>query len=116
VIIANNYGEVVFMTTRSDNTSLSYTRYNFGVTLLEHKGKNTTTSVGSEYDDFLISLQYRDSREGRCPKFVDHRPDTISDIFYGTPGFWWYPMQYNSFFDPFEDLNSGDRINIPEML
>ncbi len=101
------------MTMRNSSTTKSYTRYNYGVVYLNHKGKNTTTSVGSEYDDFLVTLENIPSREGRMPKFVENRPDLVANIFHDSPGYWWYTMQYNSTFDPFEDLNAGDRINIP---
>ena len=104
------------MTIRSNKDSKSYSRYSYGVATLEHKGKVTTTSVGSEYDDFLLTLNGKEAREGRMPKFVENRPDLVSNIFYSTPGYWWYPMQYNSVFDPFENLNAGARINIPELL
>jgi len=95
--------------------SNSYSRYSYGVVHLKHKGTITTTSVGSSYDDFLLSLGAVSSRKGRVPSYCANRPDAISDIFYDSPGYWWYAMQYNSIFDPFESLNAGDHINIPEM-
>ena len=95
--------------------SSSLSRYSLGVSLLNHKGIITTTSVGSEYDDFLVGLNSISSKRGRVPKFCANRPDNISNIFYNTPGYWWYPMQYNNYFDPFEDLNPGDFIDIPEL-
>ena len=97
----------------SDNKS--YTRYSYGSVTLLHKGREVTTSVGSKYDDFLTQMNGISSREGRIPIFCANRPDEISNIFYGSPGHWWFPMQYNSYFDPFEDLNQGDRIFIPDL-
>lgn len=99
-----------------NKTNSSYTRYSYGVNVLTHKGINTTTSVGSEFDDFLLTLDNADSRQGRVPKFAAYRPDTIARLFYGSPGYWWYPLQFNSYFDPFEALSPGDTINIPELL
>tara|TARA_R110000796_G_scaffold81312_2_gene179167 strand:+ start:494 stop:808 length:315 start_codon:yes stop_codon:yes gene_type:complete len=103
------------MALETNNTSKSYTRYNYGVNHLQHKGKTTTTSVGSVYDNFLMSLDGAPSRAGRVPAFCNERPDQISDIFYDTPGYWWYLLQYNSYFDPFETLSRGAIISIPEL-
>lgn len=99
----------------TEYTSPSYSRYYYGVVNLKHKGTITTTSVGSSYDDFLLSLDSAPSQPGRVPSFCANRPDTIADIFYESPGYWWYAMQYNSFLDPFESLNAGDDIFIPEL-
>ena len=103
------------MAIQTNNTSKSYTRYNYGVNNLEHKKKTTTTSVGSNFDDFLITLDGVSAKTGRVPSYCNERPDQISDIFYDTPGYWWYLLQYNSYFDPFEDLPRGANIAIPEL-
>jgi|TARA_A100000172_G_scaffold61719_3_gene41095 hypothetical protein len=99
----------------TNDSSKSYTRYNYGVTYLNHKERTTTTSVGSEYDDFLIRFDGVSSKAGRVPSFCTARPDQISEIFYDSPGYWWYTMQYNSYFDPFENLTAGSTISIPEL-
>ena len=103
------------MSTQTNNESKSYTRYTYGVNNLEHKQKTTTTSVGSTFDDFLTSLDAVPSNSGRVPSYCNERPDQISDIFYDTPGYWWYLLQYNSYFDPFEDLQRGATIAIPDL-
>ena len=103
------------MTTEKNDTSKSYTRYNYGVNYLQHKNRTTSTTVGSEYDNFLLTLNNVESRQGKVPKFAAYRPDNIANLFYGSPGYWWYPLQYNSYFDPFEALKPGDYIKIPEM-
>lgn len=103
------------MTTEKNDTSKSYTRYNYGVNYLQHKNRTTSTTVGSEYDTFLENLDGIPGREGRVPSFCKARPDAISDIFYESPGYWWYAMQYNSYFDPFENLTAGASISIPEL-
>ena len=100
----------------TNKDSASYTRYSYGVTDLQHKGVTTTTSVGSRYDDFLLDLENTPSQEGRVPSYCANRPDTISDIFYDSPGYWWYVMQYNGTFDPFESLGAGYRIFIPDLM
>ena len=97
------------------NNSPSLTRYTFGVTTLGHKNKQTTTSVGSEYDSFIQGMNGIKSKKGKLPIFVEYRPDLISNIFYNTPGYWWYIMQFNGITDPFEELKPGIDINIPEL-
>ena len=94
---------------------MSQTRYNFGVYVMSHKNKLVTTTVGSNYDDFVRALRLKAARPGKIPAAVSHRPDLISNIFYNTPGYWWYPMQYNGFVDPFEEMKSGRLISIPEL-
>ena len=94
---------------------MSQTRYNYGVFVMYHKEKLVTTSVGSSYDDFVQVTKLKASRPGKIPAAVSQRPDLISNIFYDTPGYWWYTMQYNGFSDPFEDMKSGTLISIPEL-
>jgi hypothetical protein len=100
---------------RSTANSMSQSRYNFGVYVMSHKDKLVTTSVGSDYDGFVRLNKLKDSKPGHVPAATAQRPDLISNIFYDTPGYWWYPMQYNGFTDPFEDLQSGRLISIPEL-
>ena len=52
---------------------------------------------------------------GTVPNMFDNRPDLISNVFYDTPGYWWYIMQANGITDPFEQLNPGEPINIPNL-
>jgi len=95
--------------------STSYTRYSFGSIKMQHKNKYTTTSVGSEYDLFVRTLHSRNSKRGKVPAMVAYRPDLISNIFYNSPGYWWYIMQYNGITDPFEELGPGKPISIPDL-
>jgi len=99
--------------TQKDKPSLS--RYTYGVSVLKHKDKYVTTSVGSSYDTFLQRMPLSASKRGKVPSFVEHRPDLVSDVCYDTPGYWWYVMAYNGLTDPFEQLNPGDDIFIPEL-
>jgi len=99
-----------------NNNSPSYTRYIFGAVTLKHKGKFVSTTLGSpQYESFLTTLERKNSKEGNVPLMVENRPDLISDIFYDTPGYWWYILQYNGIVDPFEELSAGDIIHIPEL-
>ena len=100
--------------TTNDNKT-SYTRYSYGVTLLQHKGNLVTTSVGSEYDTFIASLKNKPNFTGSVPRMYESRPDLISDVFFDSPGYWWYIMQYNNMVDPFEELRGGAPLLIPEL-
>lgn len=91
----------------------SYSRYFFGKTTLHHKGRVTTTSVGSKQDRDVATLGTKPQKAGKVPNMFNHRPDLISNVFYDTPGYWWYIMQASGVYDPFEQLNAGDPINIP---
>jgi len=99
----------------NNNSSMSSTRYKFGVTTLLHREKYVTTSVGSSFDSFVMNLKSKQSRAGKVPPAVEQRPDLISNVFYDSPGYWWYVMQYNGISDPFEELKSGSPISIPEL-
>ena len=93
----------------------SLSRYSHGVRALSHKGKNITTSVGSSMDTTVMGLPNIPTKVGVIPAGFEHRPDLISNIFFGTPGYWWYLMLVNGITDPFEGFNSGDQILIPIM-
>lgn len=91
----------------------SLSRYGHGVRALKHKGHNITTSVGSKLDFLTMDIPSIPSKVGRVPAGYAHRPDLISNLFFGTPGYWWYLMLVNGVTDPFEGFNSGDQILIP---
>lgn len=98
----------------SQNIKLS--RYNYGVTFIKHKGVIVSTSVGTEMDDLIETiLDDHTFKIGNVPLMFENRPDNISNLFYDSPSRWWFLMQFNGFNDPFEYLNSGDEIKIPEL-
>lgn len=90
-------------------------RYDYGVKIMRHKGVDITTSVNSEIETTLLNKipNEIDYRTGHCPAFAVHRPDTISHIFYNSPSRWWFIQLFNNINDPFEALNGGDRVLIP---
>ena len=49
------------------------------------------------------------------PAGFEHRPDLISNVFYGSPSNWWLLMLVNGISDPFEGFNVRDRILIPKI-
>jgi len=77
--------------------------------LLYHKGKTTSTSVGS-----LAQLTSLGSVEKFIPAGYEHRPDLISNLFFDTPNYWWAVMELNGLSDPFESLNVNDRVMLPD--
>ena len=95
----------------------SLSRYNYGVVEQLHKGKVTTTSIGTPYFDNFKPLTTSPEafKLGNIPIQFSHRPDLISHSFYKTPGYWWYIMMLNNLVDPFESLNSGEDVVLPKI-
>jgi len=97
--------------------SSSYSRYNFGVVTRKHRNKTVTSSFNSKEADALLAripngFKYKTAH---IPPEYAHRPDLISNIFYGTPGYWWFLMVFNNISDSLDELNAGDEILIPEI-
>ena len=95
----------------------SISRYNFGVTEIRHRKKLVTTSFNSEEHENLLAripdgFSYK---VGHVPAEYAHRPDLISNVFYDTPGYWWFILLFNNITDPLEGLNAGDIVLIPEI-
>lgn len=90
--------------------------YSKDFNVFRHRDNSVTTILHStEHDDIIknIDISY-DYEVGFVPLGFEHRPDLISNIFYGTPDKWWLLMQVNNISDPFEGFNVGDRILIPK--
>ena len=86
-------------------------RYNRGYVDVKHRGVLVRTTVGSQqYENFLGAPIA--GKLGYIPMGYEHRPDRISNLFYGTPDLWWMIMEINNISDPFEGLNVGDQIII----
>ena len=52
---------------------------------------------------------------GYVPAGYEHRPDLISNVFYGNPKNWWLLMFVNGITDPFEGFTVNQRILIPKV-
>jgi len=93
------------------------TRYSTGEVKYTHKGKVVNSSVGSNSIDRIT--KYSNSifkyDVGYIPAGFEHRPDRISNLFYGTPSYWWLILLVNNIPDSFEGLGVGDRILIPKL-
>ena len=91
--------------------------YNLDEIVVKHKNITTNTIVNSDkFDNLLNNLE--DSYEyqvGYVPQEYAHRPDLISNIFYGSPKNWWLLMLVNGISDPFEGFNANDAILIPKL-
>ena len=92
---------------------MAQTRYNEGVITVSHKGKDITTSVGSQMDDFISTMDTRYTYQiGKIPAEHDVRPDLTSFVFYDTVSRWWLMLQFNNINDPFEGYTAGIFIKI----
>ena len=82
---------------------------------LYHKGKTISTTVGSTLHEGTVQqIQRTIGTEKFIPAGYAHRPDLISNLFFDGPGAWWSVLAINGLSDPFESLNVGDRIGLPD--
>tara|TARA_R110002051_G_scaffold240473_1_gene300954 strand:+ start:757 stop:1059 length:303 start_codon:yes stop_codon:yes gene_type:complete len=98
----------------------SYTKsgpYTLGVNEVPHRKVVTTTILNTpEFDRLSQTLKTAYVYEvGYVPAGYEHRPDLISNVFYGSPKNWWLLMYVNGINDPFEGFNTNDRILIPQI-
>jgi len=93
------------------------TRYSTGEVKYSHKGKMINSFVADPNIDRMVlnSESLYEYTIGYIPAGYEHRPDKISDLFYGTPAYWWFLLLINNIQDSFEGLNVGDRIIIPKV-
>jgi hypothetical protein len=84
---------------------------------VRHRAVKTTTIVNTpKYDDILSNLDTSYEYEvGYVPAGFEHRPDLISNVFYGSPKNWWLLMLVNGVSDPFEGFKQNDKILIPKL-
>jgi len=84
---------------------------------VQHRNITTTTIVNTnKFDSLLDNLDTAfEYQVGYVPAGYAHRPDLISNVFYGSPKNWWLLMLVNNIEDPFEGLNEGDAILIPKI-
>jgi len=94
-----------------------YGPYSFDVTTVSHRNAEVTTIFNTKkFDDLLENLEDAyDYEVGYVPAGFEHRPDLISNIFYGAPDKWWLLMLVNNINDPFEGFKVQDRILIPKL-
>lgn len=89
--------------------------YRLGGGIVSHKGKNIYIANGIALKDYLNSLQSLEIETGVIPPGYEHRPDLISNLFYGTVTKDWMIVMFNNIKDPFQQLNAGDKILLPKL-
>ena len=82
-----------------------------------HRGVTTTTILNTpKFDNLLVNLGDAYEYEiGYIPAGYEHRPDLISNIFYGSPKNWWLLMLVNGISDPGEGFTENQKILIPKL-
>ena len=92
--------------------------YSFDAVKVKHRNTITTTIVNSPvFDNILFNLEEAFEYEvGYVPNGYEHRPDLISNIFYGSPKYWWLLMLVNNITDPGEGFALAERILIPKVI
>ncbi len=87
-----------------------------GYETIRHNGKDIVVSVTSpQFTSFISNLKSRPFKVGYIIAGYEHRADLISDLFYNTPKYDWMICLMNNISDPFNELNLGDRILIPNL-
>lgn len=87
--------------------------YQLGGGVIDHKGKKIYIADGVALSNYLDSLQSVKVEVGKIPPGYEHRPDRISELFYGTVTKDWMIVMFNNIKDPFQELNVGDKILLP---
>lgn len=91
--------------------------YSIDYTDIRHREATVRTIVNSEtYENMLKNLEgYYEYDIAYVPKGYEHRPDLISNVFYGTPKNWYLLMLVNNITDPFEGFRINEQIKIPKL-
>lgn len=90
--------------------------YKIGYTQKVHRGRNIVTSLNSvPYQNFISNLNFTSFKKFQIPAGMGNRADLISNYFYGTPTNDWLICSFNNIKDPFNELNVGDIILIPNI-
>ena len=82
-----------------------------------HKNKTISTLLHNRNVEELrrvLATDY-DYEVGYVPPGYEHRPDKISNVFYGTPDNWWLLLLANSITDPLEGFKVNQKIKIPRL-
>jgi len=90
--------------------------YSLDMVRVRHRGAIVTTIVNSPvFDNYISGLnKLKKFDVGYIPAGYGHRPDLISNIFYGSPKNWWDLMLVNNISDPFEGFKVHEQIIIPK--
>jgi hypothetical protein len=91
--------------------------YSIDVQRVKHRNVVTTTILNTpKFDSMLHDLGTAYTYDvGYVPAGYEHRPDLISNVFYGSPKNWWLLMLVNGISDPNEGFKQNDKILIPKI-
>jgi hypothetical protein len=91
--------------------------YSLDSQIIKHKGASVRTIINSpNFDNLIQNLDTEYEYDiGFVPNGYEHRPDLISNVFYGSPKNWWLLMLVNNISDPFEGFYVNQRILIPRI-
>ena len=90
--------------------------YSLDVVKVKHRGATVTTIVNSPiFDSYIadIGTNLANYDVGYIPAGYEHRPDLISNVYFGDVRSWWSLMLVNDITDPFEGFKLHERIIIP---
>lgn len=91
--------------------------YSIGFLDIKHRDATVRTIFNSnEVDSMIASFgSFYQFEIGYVPEGYQHRPDLISNVFYGSPKYWWLLMLVNNISDPFEGFYVNQKILIPKV-
>ncbi len=91
--------------------------FSFNYNLTRHREKNITTILNNPaFDSLLENIENAyEYTMGYVPAGYEHRPDLISNLFLGSPDYWWLLMLVNNITDPIEGFYLNQKILIPEL-
>lgn len=88
----------------------------FGSVEIKHLDKNISTSINSiDFEKYMENIRSLPFKYIKIPPGYEHRADLISNVFYKTPTLDWLVCWYNNIKDPFQQLNVGDILKLPEI-
>lgn len=91
--------------------------YSLDALTVNHRDAKVNTIVNSPvYDNIIRDIETIYEYDlGYVPNGYEHRPDLISNVFYGSPKNWWLLMLVNNITDPFEGFYLNQQIKIPKL-
>lgn len=79
------------------------------------RGRRIRSYYGNPSWNFLYinSGSFFNLKPGVIPRFAQYRPDIISQNFFETPDLHWLIMLINRIYDPFEQMKTGTKVELP---
>ena len=89
--------------------------YSIGSQTVTHKGKTIQISNSNDLYNYLNLIESLQFDIITVVPGYEHRPDRISELFYGTVTKDWLIVMINNIKDPFQQLNVGDKLILPRL-